>query len=383
MKLELTTNESALEEVVKQSGLQLTESDEIKGAYLPFLSEFSEILQRASTINADSPTKEDEKLASESRKKIVKIRTGAETVKEDRKKIHLIKGNLEQASFNVIKNSCLLAEEAFRNVEEFSARQESARKLKLKEERTAILSEYCDNPTMYPLSDLTEDAFSELLEGFKLQKAAKEKAEQDRLEAERLLAEQKEKERIAYEAEQERIRKENEALKTEADRKEKVRVARNEELRPYIVFIRDYKAMLDMEEIEYQKELSEVKKGAELQWEHDRKEMARKAKEDADRIKQIEKERAEAKKIADELKAKQDAENEAKRLAEEAEKKRIADEKKLAKAPDKEKLKAWLNTIVMPDIPNGLSNESGTIGLEISNKFDNFKNWAIKQIETL
>lgn len=130
MKLQLTTNESALEEVVKSSGLQVNEGAEIKGAYLPFLEQFSAILEQSEKINSESPTKEDEKLASELRKKAVKIRTGAEALKDDRKKIYLIKGNLEQASFNVIKNSCLLAEESFRSVEEFSARQEAARKKK-------------------------------------------------------------------------------------------------------------------------------------------------------------------------------------------------------------------------------------------------------------
>ena len=190
-------------------------------------------------------------------------------------------------------------------------------------------------------------------------------------------------ERIAYEAEQERIRKENEALKAEAERKDKVRNTRNEELRPYIVFIRDYKAMLDMDETEYQKELSEVKKGAELQWEHERKEIVRKAKEDAEKERQLEKERADAKRIADELKAKQDKEEQDKRDAEAAEKKRIADEKKLAKAPDKDKLNRWVDSFDIEDADKKMSAEADVIAAEISTKFYAFKEWAKKQVEAL
>ena len=351
MKLQLTTNESALEEVVKGSGLQVNEGAEIKGAYLPFLEQFSAILEQSEKINSESPTKDDEKLASELRKKAVKIRTGAEALKDDRKKIYLIKGNLEQASFNVIKNSCLLAEESFRSVEEFSARQEAARKAKLVEERTATLSEYCDNPSMYPLGELTVEAFSELVEGFKLQKAAKEKAEADRIEAERLLAEQKEKERIAYEAEQERIRKENERLKKEAEAKER----------------------------ELQKERDAAAKKLAEEQAKAKAEADRIAKEAADKLK-AEKERAD--KIAAELKAKQDAEAKAAKEAADAEAKRIAEAKKAAKAPDKKKLELMLQEFSMPVIELN-SEESKSVYREIGAKLEGFKTWAKNQIETL
>ena len=341
----------ALDKIVKESGLQLVEADQIKGAYLPFLEQFAEVVNEASKINAENPTKLDEEIASKLRKRTVKIRTGAEALKEDRKKIHLIKGALEQSSYNVIKNTALLAEEAFRNVEEFSAKKEAARKEALRIERLDLLKPYCDTPEFYPLGEMDESGFNDLLNGMKLQAEAKVKAEQDRLEAERLLAEQKEKERIAYEAEQERIRKENEALKAEAERKEK--------------------------ELQKEREAA-AKKLAEEQ---------AKAKAEADKIAaenaaklKAEKERAD--KIAAELKAKEDAEKEAKRLADEAEKKRIADEKKLAKQPDKIKLQNWIK-FSMPDLPLGLSEESQAVAFEISNKFDAFKKWAKEQIEVL
>ncbi len=376
-------NEAAIDEIVKDSGLVLTDATEIKGAYLPFLAQLQEVVEQAGRINAENPTDIDEKIARELRLKAVKIRTGSEKLKDERKKGYLIKGNLEQASYNVIKNSCLLAESALEEVEKAREKKEAARKEALRIERLDLLKPYCDNPEFYPLGEMDESGFNDLLNGMKLQAEAKVKAEQDRLEAERLLAEKKEIERIAYEAEQERIRKENEALKAEAERKDKVRNTRNEELRPYIVFIRDYKAMLDMDETEYQKELSEVKKGAELQWEHERKEIVRKAKEDAEKERQLEKERADAKRIADELKAKQDKEEQDKRDAEAAEKKRISDEKKLAKAPDKDKLNRWVDSFDIEDADKKMSAEADVIAAEISTKFYAFKEWAKKQVEAL
>lgn len=344
-------NEAAIDEIVKDSGLVLTDATEIKGAYLPFLAQLQEVVEQAGKINAENPTDIDEKIARELRLKAVKIRTGSEKLKDERKKGYLIKGNLEQASYNVIKNSCLLAESALEEVEKAREKKEAARKEALRIERLDLLKPYCDNPEFYPLGEMDESGFNDLLNGMKLQAEAKVKAEQDRLEAERLLAEQKEKERIAYEAEQERIRKENEALKAESERKEK--------------------------ELQKEREAA-AKKLAEEQ---------AKAKAEADKIAaenaaklKAEKERAD--KIAAELKAKEDAEKEAKRLADEAEKKRIADEKKLAKQPDKIKLQNWIK-FSMPDLPLGLSEESQAVAFEISNKFDAFKKWAKEQIEVL
>ena len=122
---------------------------------------------------------------------------------------------------------------------------------------------------------------------------------------------------------------------------EKVRVAklesRDKELRPYIVFIRDYDKMRNMPDTEYAKELAEVKKGAELQWEFDRKEMVKK----------------------------QDEEN-AKLL--------------LEKAPKKEKLTAWINGFVMG---TPIGEDSDLLVQDILAKFSGFKKWAKGEINKL
>ncbi len=343
-----------LEKVITDSGLQLNEAEEIKSSYLPFLIQFSEIKELSAKINTENPTELDEKIARDLRLKTVKIRTGADALKADRKRIYLIKGDLEQASFNVIKNTCLLAEAEFEKTEKARAIKEAERIAELKAQRLEILSEFTESANIYPLGEMTDESFNDLLSGFKLQKEAKEKAEKERIEAEKLLAEQKEKERIAYEAEQERIRIENEKLKKEAEAKEK--------------------------ELQKERELAAKK----LQ------EQQAKAKAEAEKLKaendaklKAEKERAD--KIAAELKAKQDAELKAQKEADEAEAKRIADEKKLSKATDKVKLNKWLeDNFETPVIfALNISTESEKVQDDIMNKFSAFKKWALTTINEL
>ena len=58
---------------------------------------------------------------------------------------------------------------------------------------------------------------------------------------------------------------------------------RNEELKPYIVFIRDYNGMLEMSDEDYEQEFHNIKKGAELQWESDRQKMIKEQAENEER----------------------------------------------------------------------------------------------------
>lgn len=92
------------------------------------------------------------------------------------------------------------------------------------------------------------------------------KKEEKRIEDERLAAEKAKIER------QKAIEAENNRLKKEAKQKEVLINKRNDELKPYIVFIRDYNTLLNSNEADYSTEFEDIKKGAQLQWEHDRKE---------------------------------------------------------------------------------------------------------------
>lgn len=386
-KLTITNpGEQSLDKVVKESGLVLQDGAEIKGAYLPFLEQFSEVITEASQINPETPSKKDEETASRLRKKVVKIRTGAEGLKDDRKKIHLIKGNLEQASYNVIKNSCLLAEEALREVEEYSARQEALRIATLKNERIELLRPYCETPEMYPLGEMSDTAFNDLLSGFKLMAEQKIKAEADRIEAERLEEERKAKElrinaltneRTVFLATKYQYQFTGETLLGELSDSD------------YDLVVFQAKNVFEAKQKEEQRireeneRLQREKEAAEKKAADERKKAEEKAaKERADAEAKIKAEREAREKAERELKEKADAEEKARQEAAEKEKKRIADEKKAAKAPDKKKLELMLNEFSMPTIELK-TKEGEDVYREIGLKLQGFKTWAKTQIDSL
>ena len=352
-----------LENVVKESGLAIQEGEEIKQSYLPFVSELAEIQAQASKINFDNPQSIDETIARELRLKTVKIRTGAKNLKEDRKRIHLLKGNLEQAAYNLIAASCELTEETFVNVEKAREIAEKKRKEILKAERIEKLTPYGVQVEFYDLSNMPEETFTDLLDGFKKAHedriAAEKKAEEDRIAKEKADAEEREKQRL-----------ENIRLKKEAEEREKQ--AEIERLKQ-AKLLADQKAKADKERKELEEKAANERKEAE------EKAAKLKAEQDA----KLEAERKERQRLADELKAKQDAEAKAKH---EEQEKLIAEEKKrkdAEKAPDKEKIKSWLNEIKFVPMPVLKSEEAQQIAVSITTKFSAFKKWANEQIDTL
>lgn len=397
--IESVAKSEKLDEVITSSGLQLDEANQVKENYLPFLSELQTIKEQSGKINFESPTDVDEKIARDLRLKVVKIRTGAGTVKDARKKIHLLKGNLEQAAYNLIKADCELIEEAFTQVEKARQIAEAKRKAELKEERLKLLADYTEviNPDFIDLANMSDEDFTKVMDSAKLSLQTKRDAEA-KAEAERLAAIEAERKRI----EEQRI--ENERLKKEAEEKEKqleaerkkaseeaekVRIENEKKLAEERAKAEEAAEKLRVENIwklaEEKRKADAERKIAEeaskkLQAEADAKlkaeqDKARKEKEVAD---------AERAKLEAELKAKKDAEElERKRI--EAEEKKKADEaKKLIKAGDKAILKAWIESVKIDDInPKILKPESLSIATEISVKLEGFKRWASDKIDAI
>ena len=167
-----------LEKVVSNSGIAIQEGEEIKRSYLPFLSQLAETQSQATKINFENPSQIDETIARELRLKTVKIRTGAEKIKDSRKQGYLLKGNLEQAAYNLIAASCKLTEATFENVEKARELAEKKRQIELRKEREEKLSPYTENVVIYPLGLMSEDEFSALYVSLR-------SAHESRLEAER------------------------------------------------------------------------------------------------------------------------------------------------------------------------------------------------------
>jgi len=296
-----------LDEVVNKSGLAIQEAEEIKAAYLPFLSELAEVQSLASDIDFVNPGANDEIKARTSRLATVKIRTGAEKQKDERKKMYLLRGNMEQASYNLIATACKMTEEIFFRVEKAREIAEKARKEQLRIDRTEKLKPYVDDCNVYLLGEMSEAAFETTLAGaiaqYEAKKERERKEEEERQAILKAEAEEREKQRL-----------ENIRLKEEAEKREKEIALEKEKIR---------------------KENEERERLAKIEREKQEKILAE------ERVK-AEKERKERERLAAELKAKDEAIEKAKQ---DEIKKQKAAEKKARLAPDKDKLTLFAQTI--------------------------------------
>jgi hypothetical protein len=206
---------------------------------------------------------------------------------------------------------------------------------------------------MYPLAEMNESSFTDLLSGARLahqakieaaEKEAREKVERERLDKletsrrvelapyaqfmtktfdfREMSEEHFQELRLAlaeaaaeHLLEQERIKAENEKLKKEAEEKEAIRKTRNAELRPYVMFIRVFDHLLNLPEDEYKKEFAAIDQGARDHYAYEAKAKAEREAAESARLKaerearaKLEAERKERERIEAELQAKKDAE---------------------------------------------------------------------------
>lgn len=350
-----TLSEKDLEQKVQETGLELADGKDAMTAFLPFAAQLSEIAEQAKGINTVNPTKDDEKLARELRLKTVKIRTGAEKIKEQRKRVHLLRGSIEQSFYNIIRDNCSLAETGLEQIEKYSEEQERIRKEALKEVRLKELREFTDQADIYPLAEMSEESYKDLLGAMKIQKEEKEKAriaEEKRLEDERIKAEQ--------EAKQKELHRER-----------------------YMLLLRDYKYAYEGDlgaiteaEFEKVKQTADAENKARIEAEKAKEAELAAAKKKADEA------AAQAKAAQDALKAKEEAERRAAQEKADADKKAAAEAKKAAKAPDKVKLSSWINGLecVGPELK---TDDGIAVRTDIQAKFEGFRKWAISEIEKL
>lgn len=273
----------------------------------------------------------------------VRIETGK--LKDQQKSEYLRASNAIQAVHNILVWAVTDKENKLKNIENHFEIQEKKRLEDLQRERVDLLLPYVDDAAERVLSGMDLDVWAAYL-------STKKREYEDRIDAER----KAEADRIAIEKaeaeERERIRVENERLKTEAADREKAAEA-------------------------------ERKRQAEiLQKERDAAAAKQKAIENAARIAH-EKAEAERKRLESELKAKQDAENKAAAVAAaKAASDRKAKEQ-AAKAPDKNKLAAFVDAIELPETPKLSTQEADAVLNELLLKFKAYKNWANEQIKTI
>lgn len=323
-------------------GLNESQVQSIEQAFLPKIIEREGLAEIYQQVITKELTPELCSEAKQIRLKLVKVRTGIAEIHKTQKAYFLAAGRFVDEWKNKETKPIQQMEENLEKIENHFINIEKQRIADLEAARTEQLKKYTDIIPM-SLGLMQDDVFNAYFDSQK-------KAYEDRIEAEK----QAELDRIAREKaeaeERERIRIENERLKKEAEEREKA---------------------IEAERIEAEKKLAaERAEAAAIQ----------KTIEVAARIER-EKAEAERAKLAAELKAKLDAEAKAKAEAERIERERIEEEKKAAKAPDKDKLRAFVNSFSLPKIPDIKSSEVKNTAYLIVSKFEAFKLWANQQID--
>jgi hypothetical protein len=347
---EVVATETNLEilDLVKKSGVELTKAETYALSFNPYMAKVIEISNEMKTLNFENPTALDSKKARDLRLQLVPNRTTAEKKKDELKANLLTETNLIQSLFNVVKNTSQLTENQLMDLEKHQEKIEAERKAKLKAERETKLSEWCENVNLFPLGDMTDEAFEQLLNGQKL----------------------------AYEAKIEAERKAEE-LRLQEIEKQRVITENRNSLLPFSQWIENFNEidfekvdLIEMLNLAKQKKSEIEAKQAEIEAENKR------LKEEAEfQAKELELER---KKAEDERK-RIEAENQAKFKAEqEAELKAKKEAEKLAKAPIKKQLNLWVDSFELPPF----ATETPTAN-DIFAKFEAFKKWSLEQVNNL
>ena len=263
-------------------------------------------------------------------------------------------------------------EESLETIEKHMELKRKREEQELREKRAEELTPYKEFvPIGVDLGTLSEPEYMKIFNGAKLQfdfdKQQKEKAEQERLEQQRkqeekdarikkllpfklyipefdsidfdtITEEQMQKHmddaRALYEQKKAEY-EENKRKADEAARLKAIRDARAAELQPYIVFIRDYNALIEKEEADYQKEFADIKKGAEEHWQHEMEQNKKKQQEEQQREEERKRQEQEQEELRKKNEQLQKELEQKKKNDAEAEKQRKAEERRLKNAPDK------------------------------------------------
>jgi hypothetical protein len=299
-------------------GLQATEAAQVEAAFLPMIDKMKELESQFNEIALLPIEPTTSKKAKELRLQYVKIRTGTAAIHKTAKEYYRNGGLFVDGWKNAQAFASQQKEQKLEQIELHFENLEKERKEKLKIERLALLAGLCDDPSMYPVSDMSTPAFEQLLNGLTVAKQQREdairQAEENRLAKEK-----------ADREEQERIRLENERLKKEAEAAE-VERKKQEALRNAEIA----KAAKEKAELEEAARQERLKAQALAEVERKKQEAARKAIEEKAR-KEREAAQAKAAKEKADADAKLAAEKEAARIAaEKAAKEKAELEKKLA-----------------------------------------------------
>ena len=205
---------------INTPGLQRNTAVQLRTAFNQMFADADVWLAQAAVIRVTSADQTaDMARAKELRLKLKEIRCNCETTRKLLKADSLAQGKAIDGIANVLKGLTEPAEKWLLEQEEFAERLEQKRIDDLRETRRSILAPYSDIEAHFQgidLAYLTDEAFSAMHEGMKLE--AQHKADVEKTaEVQRLADEQKRKAKeIEDEAERKRLKDANDILQEEA-----------------------------------------------------------------------------------------------------------------------------------------------------------------------
>lgn len=265
-------------------------------AFGSFLEQAKEWSERAKTLLITDVSQVDEiKSARVGRLALLKVRTSIEAKRKFLKEESLKTGKDIDLVAKFLTSLVLPTEAYLEEQEKFIERENAKIVEKLKAERVELLAPYEADITFIPLDTMAEDLFQKFLADSKMLFQAKIDAAEKQAETERLIKLRADRfseiknfanisadlsnadlasfdsdlwEKIIFdlkdkkEKEENALKIENERLKTEQETKDEIRKQRNEQLSPFLMFIRDYDYLLNSNDEDYQKEFLDLQRSA-------------------------------------------------------------------------------------------------------------------------
>lgn len=315
-----------------------SKAEQIRATFLPMADALQGFEDEYNAVMAEAAEEVTPSVSSRARRlrlDIAKVRVAAEKARVAVKAEYLLATKAIDGTNNILKWAISQKEEALEAIEKHAERMEEERRAALHAERSEALFPFVDILPDIDFSAMDADVWAAYL-------ATKQRDHADRIEAERKAEEARAAEAERIRVEQEAIRAENERLRAEAAAAEAER-------------------RKEMARLEEERRKEELARRAEL------------ARIEAERQKEREAIEAERQRLA----ALEAAEAERKARAEAEEKARRAAEREAAKAPVKKRLKAWVDSFALPDLPG----EQHEVAERVRQKFEAFQAWAKTEIE--
>jgi hypothetical protein len=346
------------------SQIEPSKAAQIKSTFEPMVAMLEGFEKQYGEIITAAQNGIDEPLTARAKRcrlDIAKIRIDAERVRKEQKEEYLRAGKAIDGVSNILKWAVSDREAKLKEIEDHFELIEKARLEAVQNERATELSKYVEDAHERDLSSMDDEVWAAYI-------STKKKEYDDRIEAE----------------------KQAELARQEAERKDNLRRERERVVLPLSQYSdSELPDLGEIEEADYKKLLASLEKAkADYLAEQEK---VRKEREAAEKQLEAERKKAEAERKAHEEAMRKEREAREKIEAEqrkkaEAEAKAKADEESRLKAaqsaPDKDKLKAWVDGLPS-DIPTVKSKSASAVALEIASKYDGFRRWAKQQIESI